>query len=115
MEVLIIFVFFFVVFYLRNSDKTKNGYTQDNFDTQAFPATIEIKGIDEIGILGKIIQVISDEYAVNVSKVSIETFDGIFEGRITVYVHDVDDVTNLCMNIMKINGINSVMRVENDK
>ncbi|MBO5800033.1 MAG: DnaJ domain-containing protein [Paludibacteraceae bacterium] len=36
MEVLIIFVFFFVVFYLRNSDKTKNGYTQDNFDTQAF-------------------------------------------------------------------------------
>lgn len=81
----------------------------------SFPATIEIKGIDEIGILGKIIQVISDEYAVNVSKVSIETFDGIFEGRITVYVHDVDDVTNLCMNIMKINGINSVMRVENDK
>lgn len=77
-----------------------------------FPATIEIKGIDRIGMLSQIVKVISDEHSVNVNKVNLETTDGIFEGYITIYVHDVEDVNNLSMNLLKIKGVNSVNRVE---
>jgi len=77
----------------------------------SFPATIEIKGIDRIGILGQIVKVISEEHAVNVNKVNLESKDGIFGGSITVYVHDVEDINNLSMNILKIKGINSVNRI----
>jgi GTP pyrophosphokinase len=77
----------------------------------SFPATIEIKGIDRVGVLGQIIKVISEVHAVNVNKVNLETKDGIFEGSITLYVHDVEDINNLSMNILKIKGINSVNRI----
>ena len=77
-----------------------------------FPATIEIRGIDRKGMLGQIVKVISDEHSVNVNKVNMETKDGIFEGFITIYVHDLEDLNNLSMNLLKINGVNSVNRVE---
>jgi GTP pyrophosphokinase len=77
----------------------------------SFPATIEIKGIDSMGILSQIIKIISDVHEVNVNKVNLETKDGIFEGLITLYVHDVEDINNLSMNILKIKGVNSVNRV----
>jgi GTP pyrophosphokinase len=77
----------------------------------SFPATIEIKGIDRIGILGQIVKVISEVHAVNVNKVNLETKDGIFEGSITLYVRNVEDINNLSMNILKIKGVESVHRV----
>jgi GTP pyrophosphokinase len=78
----------------------------------SFPAIIEIKGIDGVGILLKILKVISDEHAVNVHKVDVETSDGIFGGKLHLYVHDVEDINNLCMNILKVNGVESVNRVD---
>ena len=77
----------------------------------SFPATIEVKGIDRVGILTQIAKVISDIHTVNVTKVNLEAKDGIFEGSITVYVHDVEDINNLSMNILNIQGIKSVNRV----
>jgi GTP pyrophosphokinase len=77
----------------------------------SFPATIEIRGIDRVGILNQIIKVISEVHGVNVNKVNLESKDGIFGGALTLYVHDVEDVNNLSMNILKINGINSVNRI----
>lgn len=79
----------------------------------SFPATIEVKGMDRMGILGEIVKAITEEHAVNVNKVHLETNDGMFEGFITVYVHDVEDVNNLCVTLVKINGVSSVNRVEN--
>lgn len=79
----------------------------------SFPATIELKGIDRMGMLSDIVKVITEEHAVNVNKVHVETNDGMFEGSITVYVHDVEDVNNLCVHLVKISGISSVNRVEN--
>ena len=77
----------------------------------SFLATIEIKGIDRVGVLGEIVKVISEGHAVNVNKINLESKDGIFGGFITIYVHDVEDVTNLSLNLMKIKGISSVNRV----
>ena len=43
----------------------------------------------------------------------IETTEGIFEGRIQLYVHDVDDVRTICNNLKQVQNIKLVARVEN--
>ncbi len=78
----------------------------------SFPATIEVKGVDRLGALCDVIRTITEEHAMNISKLSVDTKDGIFEGYITLYVHDVEDVNNLCFSLMKIPSVNSVNRVE---
>jgi GTP pyrophosphokinase len=78
----------------------------------SFPATIEIKGVDRLGVLCEIIRTITEEHAINISKLNVDTKDGIFELFVTLYVHDVEDVNNLCMALMKNSNVSSVNRVE---
>lgn len=75
-------------------------------------AKLTLNGIDRIGIASDITDVISKELSVNIRKIFIETHDGIFEGEIELYVHNVNDLNNLIMNISKIKGVDSVKRDE---
>ncbi len=68
--------------------------------------------MDRIGILSELVKVISDELRVNIRKLHIDSHDGIFESLIDLYVHNISDLNNLVMNVMKIKGIDSVKRVE---
>ncbi|MDR0865110.1 MAG: RelA/SpoT family protein [Candidatus Symbiothrix sp.] len=79
--------------------------------TFSFPSTIEVKGIDRMGILNDITQVITNDMSVNMRKLTIESNDGFFEGRIEVSIHDVDDIHKLSTRLQKIKGIKSVVRV----
>ena len=47
-----------------------------------------------------------------IRKLTIETTDGIFEGKIQLYVHDVDDVRSICDNLKLIQNIKQVTRIE---
>ena len=78
----------------------------------SFLVYIYIKGIDAMGLLNEVTQVISRQLNVNIRKLSIETTDGIFEGKIQLWVHDVDDVKTICNNLKKIQNIKQVSRVE---
>ena len=78
----------------------------------SFLVNIYIKGIDAMGLLNEVTQVISRQLNVNIRKLSIETTDGIFEGNIQLYVHDVDDVKTICNNLKQIQNIKQVTRVE---
>jgi len=78
----------------------------------SFVEILEIRGIDKKGILIQILKVITEAYAVNIQKMNIETEAGIFVGRFFIYVHDTEDINNLCRDIMKIKEINSVQRVQ---
>ena len=78
----------------------------------SFIEVLEIKGIDKKGVLIEILKIISDGYGVNINKMYIETDAGIFVGRFYIYVHDTEDINNLCKNIIKIKEINSVQRVQ---
>jgi GTP pyrophosphokinase len=79
--------------------------------TFSFPATIEIKGIDRMGVLNDITQLITNDLSVNMRKLTIESKDGFFEGRIEVAIHDVDDINNLSSRLQKIKGIKNVVRI----
>lgn len=81
----------------------------------SFPAVLEIKGIDEVGVLKEIARIISEDYSINISKINIETKDGIFTGILRIYVYSADDINNLCMNLLKINAVKSVNRVNSEE
>ncbi len=78
----------------------------------SFPIYLYIKGIDDMGLLNQITQIISQQLNVNIKKLAMESNDGIFEGKIQLYVHDVDDVKTICNNLRKIKNIKAVTRVE---
>ena len=65
-----------------------------------------------IGLLNKVTEIISQQLNVNIHKLTIETNDGIFEGRIQLFVHDVDDVRTISTNLRKISEVKTVTRIE---
>lgn len=77
----------------------------------SFIQTLEIKGIDKRGVLIEILRVISGEFEGNISRMNIETQDGIFTGQFAITVHDTEDIDLLCKNLIKIENVNSVQRV----
>lgn len=77
----------------------------------SFEATLEIKGIDSIGILNEITRTISDDFSVNIQRLVIDAKDGVFDGKIKMYVHDVEDIQKMCVALSKIKNVKAVGRV----
>ena len=84
----------------------------DTHKNLSFLVTIYIKGIDCVGLINEVTQVISRQLNVNIRKLTIETTDGIFEGKIQLYVHDVADVQLIINNLKLIQNIKHVARIE---
>jgi len=76
------------------------------------PATIRITGIDDIGILSRISDVISKDLKVNMRSVKVDSDEGMFEGTITLFVKDTSHLDVLIRRISKIKGILHVSRLE---
>ena len=77
-----------------------------------FPINLYIKGIDTLGLLNKVTQIISDQLNVNIRKLYVDSNDGIFEGHIQLYVHDVDDVKTIISKLRMIEEMKLVTRTE---
>lgn len=77
-----------------------------------FPVYLYIKGLDNIGMLNKVTQVISADHNMNMQRMNIIVNDGIFEGRIQALVHDVKDVAQLSRHLKEIPGLTQVVRLE---
>ena len=54
-----------------------------------FSVTILLSGIDKVGLLNQITEVISQLLGVNMRRLELSTNDGVFEGRITLYGIDI--------------------------
>ena len=76
-----------------------------------FMASIEFKGIDCLGLLNEVTQVISRQLNVNIHKLNIEVNEGIFEGKVQLFVHDADDVKTICNDLRKIKNVQTVTRM----
>jgi GTP pyrophosphokinase len=82
----------------------------DTHKQLTFLVTIIIKGVDRLGLLSDVTQVISHQLNVNIRKLTIETVEGIFEGNIQLYVHDVEDVHAIIAELKRIKSIQEVNR-----
>jgi len=77
-----------------------------------FNATVAIKGIDRIGLLNDITQILSEELNVNIHNVNISCEEGIFSGVFELRVHDKDDVNTIISKLKKVNGLQSTTQTE---
>ncbi len=78
----------------------------------SFLARISINGIDRIGLINEVTNVISTELNVNIRNINVSVYDGIFEGTIDLYVHHTSDLNNLILQLSNVKGIASVKRIE---
>ena len=75
-------------------------------------ANVEIKGFDRMGIINEITGVITRQFMVNISKFHIENHDGVFSGYVELYIQDSSHLNELTDKLLKIDGIDSVRRVD---
>lgn len=78
----------------------------------SFLSGVRITGLDDVGVIKKITNIISDTLNMNMRSISIDSHEGIFEGTIMVYVHDREEFDYLCDQLASLNGINTVERIE---
>ena len=81
----------------------------------SFLAGIKVIGIDKMGLVNGITQVISNELNVNMRYISFDTNDGTFEGNIMVFVHDTAHLTSLMKKLEKVDGVIKVTRVDTNQ
>ncbi|MCA1751910.1 MAG: bifunctional (p)ppGpp synthetase/guanosine-3',5'-bis(diphosphate) 3'-pyrophosphohydrolase [Cryomorphaceae bacterium] len=77
-----------------------------------FVAELIFKGIDDIGLVNSITQTISNDLNVNMKAISFESNDGVFDGRVAVYVYDTDHLKSLMAKLRKVEGVLTVTRGE---
>ena len=82
-----------------------------NHTNSSFEATLEVKGIDSVGVLNTITKTISEDYNVNIRWLTIEAKDGMFECKIKMLVHSVEDIQKMCMTLSKIKNVKSIARI----
>jgi GTP pyrophosphokinase len=74
-------------------------------------ARVSLKGTDRIGMINDITRMTAKQN-VNIRRVNLGTEDGIFEGYIDLYVHDIKDLENLIHRLKEIEGIETVAKTE---
>lgn len=77
-----------------------------------FIAALRVMGEDRVGILNDLTQVISKNLKTNIRSITISTDDGVFEGNLVLFVHDLDHLRHLIDRIKRIQGIHGVYRFE---
>ncbi len=84
----------------------------DTHQKLSFPATIEVNGIDHVGVLHQITGILSQQLNMNIRHLDVDAHDGIFQCSIQMEVHDVDDVKKVCNDLKKIEEIESAVRIK---
>ena len=78
---------------------------------EEFQSEIKLTGIDNLGLVNEITEVISDDMHVNMRNLNFSTDGGTFTGRITVVVKNNGILKKLIENLKRINGIDKVTRL----
>ena len=76
-----------------------------------FIATIRVSGIDRVGILNAITQVISSQMSVNIRNLNITCEDGMFNGTLELRVHDREDVRLIIDNLRAIEDLSEISEI----
>jgi GTP pyrophosphokinase len=80
----------------------------------SFLTGLKITGLDDVGVIHKITNLISGELKINISALTVEAKEGIFHGNIKVFVHDKEELEDLVDRIKKLGGIQSVDRYDTE-
>jgi guanosine-3',5'-bis(diphosphate) 3'-pyrophosphohydrolase len=80
----------------------------------SFLTGLKLTGLDDVGVIHKITNLISGELRINISAITVEAKEGIFEGNIKIFVHDKEELDLLFQKLRELPGIQSVQRYDLD-
>lgn len=80
----------------------------------SFLTGLRIIGLDDVGVIHKITNLISGEMKFNISAMTIEAKEGVFEGNIKIFVHDKDELDLLVKRLIALPGIERVDRYDTE-
>lgn len=102
------------------ADKLKSSYGNNIYAAswnmhreRTFVETIEIKGIDKVGTVMQILQIISADFKINIHDIRFAAEGGIFNGKLQLQIHDTQEIQDLCNALRNIQEIKSVQRIDN--
>ncbi len=81
----------------------------------SFLTGLRIVGMDDVGVVNKITNIISGELSINIAALTIESKEGLFEGVIKIFVHDKDEFNALVERLKKLDGIHSIDRFDTEQ
>jgi GTP pyrophosphokinase len=88
----------------------KARWTSNDGNVQ-YQADVRVVGIDDIGLVSRISDLLSRDLKVNMRAISFDTNDGMFEGRISLFVKDNSHLDNLLSRLKKVKGVLSATRL----
>lgn len=80
----------------------------------SFLTGLKIIGLDDVGVIHKITNLISGEMKFNISAMTIEAKEGIFEGNVKIFVHDREELEELLVKLKALPGIERVDRFDTE-
>ncbi len=80
----------------------------------SFLTGLKIIGLDDVGVIHKITNLISGELKFNISAMTIEAKEGIFEGNVKIFVHDKEELDELVNRLVSMSGIERVDRYDTE-
>ncbi|MFN5180125.1 MAG: RelA/SpoT family protein [Bacteroidota bacterium] len=78
----------------------------------SFLTGIKIVGLDDVGVVSMITNLISGELKINIAALTIEAKEGLFMGNIRLYVHDKEELERLVQALLGLPGVESVERYD---
>ena len=83
----------------------------DTHRMMSFDANFEVRGVDQQGVLYAIADTLHRLTHYTVKHISLDTDDGIFEGKLTISVFDTSDVANICEELKQIESVTKAARI----
>lgn len=78
----------------------------------SFLTGVKILGLDDVGVIHKITNLISGEMKINIAALTVEAREGLFEGNVKLFVHDKEELDELVARLKKLPGIEGVERYD---
>jgi len=83
-------------------------------NVMSYLVNIKVNGINIPGVVSEVTGMIAKENKISMKTIHFENKDGIFEGILSLYINNANDLMTLLANIAKINGIKNVRRIDNE-
>jgi GTP pyrophosphokinase len=80
----------------------------------SFLTGLKIVGLDDVGVIHKITNLVSGEMKINISALTVEAKEGVFQGNVKLFVHDKEELEELVIRLKKLPGIQRVDRYDTD-
>ncbi len=80
----------------------------------SFLTGLKIVGLDDVGVINKITNIISGDLRINIAALTIESAEGLFQGTVKVFVHDKEELEELVKRLKQLQGIQSIDRFDTE-